>query len=72
MGARAAAVERLDCDFQGYKEVKDVFELMKEKLKWSKQQKRNKINFIPEYLSGTDEQDCEQEEMLINKLKLWT
>lgn len=54
--------------------MKEVFELMKEKLKWSKEQKRNKI-FIPEVLSGTDEKDCEQEqhrEMLINKLKLWT
>ena len=49
-----------------------MFELRKEKLKWSKEQKRNKI-FIPEVLSGTDENDCEQEEhweMLINKQTL--
>lgn len=47
---------------------------MKEKLKWSKQQKRNKIFFIPEVLSGTDEKGCEQDEhweMLFNKLRLW-
>lgn len=48
---------------------------MKKKLKWSKQQKRNKIFFIPEFWSGSDEKDCEQEEcweMLINKLELWS